>query len=71
VSGSWATAHADGHTAVVTEHGPRTLWDELATVITEWVAVGQPEVSDHSLKIDAAGTHHLYHPGSGWTLALP
>jgi hypothetical protein len=56
---------------VVTEHGPRTLGDELATVITEWVAVGQPEVSDHSLKIDAAGTHHLYHPESGCTLALP
>jgi len=71
VSGSWAKAHADGHTAVVTEHGPRTLWDELATVITEWVNVGQPEVSDYSLKIDAAGTHHLYHPESGWTLALP
>lgn len=71
VSGSWARAHADGHTAVVTEHGPRILWDELSTVITEWVTVGQPEVSDYSLKIDATGTHHLYHPESGWTLALP
>jgi hypothetical protein len=46
VSGSWAKAHAEGHTAVVTEHGPRVLWDELSTVITEWVNVGQPEVSD-------------------------
>jgi methyltransferase of ATP-grasp peptide maturase system len=71
VSGSWARAHADGHAAVVTEHGPRVLWDELSTVITEWVNLGQPEVSDYSLTIDAAGTHHLHHPESGWTLALP
>jgi protein-L-isoaspartate(D-aspartate) O-methyltransferase len=71
VSGSWARAHADGDAAVVTEHGPRVLWDELAEVITEWVNLGRPEVSDYSLTIDAAGTHHLYHPESGWTRALP
>ncbi|MGB6162357.1 MAG: methyltransferase domain-containing protein [Pseudonocardiaceae bacterium] len=71
VSGSWARAYADGHTAVVTEHDPRVLWDELSAVITEWVNLGQPEASDYSLTIDAAGTHHLHHPESGWTLALP
>jgi len=70
VSGSWAKAHADGDAAVVTEHGPRVLWDELSTVITEWEHLGQPGVSDYSLTIDATGTHHLYHPKSGWTLAL-
>lgn len=70
-SGSWARAHADGADVVVTEHGPRFLWDELATVITEWISLGQPEVLDYSLTIDATGTHHLRHPESGWTRALP
>jgi len=71
VSGSWARAYADGEEAVVTEHGPRVLWDELATVITEWLTLGQPGVLDYSLTIDATGTHHLRHPESGWTRALP
>ena len=70
-SGSWARAHADGADVVVTEHGPRILWDELANVITEWINLGQPDVSDYSLTIDATGTHHLCHPDSGWTRALP
>ena len=70
-SGSWARAHADGEAAVITEHGPRVLWDELAAVITEWVTLGQPGVLDYSLTIDATGTHHLRHPESGWTRALP
>jgi protein-L-isoaspartate(D-aspartate) O-methyltransferase len=69
-SGSWARAHADGADAVVTEHGPRVLWDEMATVITEWITLGQPGVLDYSLTIDATGTHHLRHPDSGWTRAL-
>lgn len=34
------------------------------------VSVGKPEVSDYSLTIDAAGTHQLHHPESGWALAL-
>ncbi|MGW2410849.1 methyltransferase domain-containing protein [Streptomyces tubercidicus] len=51
---SWACVDYDGQQAsafVVSQYGARKLWDEVARVYEEYVAVGRPGVDRHRLRI--------------------
>ncbi|GAA4704332.1 methyltransferase domain-containing protein [Streptomyces youssoufiensis] len=55
---SWAAVDYDGqqsHTFTVNQHGPRSLWDEVAHAHQQWAAAGRPAIADHKITI-AAGT---------------
>lgn len=62
ISESWSvvTAVDDGGEALVTEHGPRYLWDELIALATEWNDRGRPTPDRYGLNVQQDGTHVLW-----------
>lgn len=63
-SGSWATARQTGGNAQVTSAGPRWLWNELVTLVSEWHDHKFPRINQYGLTVHPDGTHHLWldHP---------
>ena len=61
--GSWAmqTASPEGQ-LVVSQHGPRKLWDALEQAHDDWITVGSPPRQEFGLTVTADGTHTLWHP---------
>lgn len=60
-TGSWvrATPTHDTHHADLIEHGPRQLWDEVTTLLTEWDSHGRPAPEQCGLTV-RGGTHLLW-----------
>ncbi|WP_405985091.1 rRNA adenine N-6-methyltransferase family protein [Streptomyces sp. NBC_00872] len=51
---SWASVDYDGRqgkTFHVTQHGPRRLWDEVATAHDQWLRAGRPSVDRYGLTV--------------------
>lgn len=59
-SGSWARVHHTTHSTVLTEHGPRHLYDELVTLVAEWDQHGRPTPEQYGLTITSEGHHLLW-----------
>lgn len=61
VSESWAVATAAGNgKAVLTESGPRQLWDELIMLFAEWNDLARPAPDQYGLTVRWDGTHVLW-----------
>jgi protein-L-isoaspartate O-methyltransferase len=60
-TGSWCRAsHRSPRTVLVTEHGPRALWSELAALADGYERTGRPRVHRYGLSVSAAGEHTLW-----------
>lgn len=59
---SWATTEyrKDSDDYPVTQHGPRALWDELATAWRWWDHQGSPGFERFGLTVSADGTHAVW-----------
>jgi protein-L-isoaspartate O-methyltransferase len=60
-SGSWAriTPHAEGSARIETG-GPRDLWEERASLLTDWTEAEQPSAESYGLTIHPDGRHELW-----------
>lgn len=59
---SWAriTPHTTDRAADVTSSGPRDLWNERLSLITQWYTAGRPTPGAHRLTVQTHGQHTLW-----------
>lgn len=72
-SGSWARIiQTDPRAAQLVHDGPRDLWAERESLLTDWVTHGRPGLDRYGLTIDTTGAHTLWldaPTGPSWRLA--
>lgn len=69
--GSWASQTRQNGSSVVTQGGPRRLWDMLERAYDEWVNLGRPPRQAFGLTVTPNGEHRVWHgspEGQTWTL---
>ncbi|SHG74531.1 methyltransferase domain-containing protein [Streptoalloteichus hindustanus] len=74
VTGSWLRLDlqpgGEGE-AILTEAGPRRLWNEIAPILARWEQEGNPTIDHYGLRVNRDGTHDLWLSRSDWSVRLP